>query len=76
MAAVVVRQVFSGAYLEQYDQAVARMGMPSDGPHIAAGPLFHYVIATDERVEIIKSGPPARDSENFAQERSSGFRGR
>jgi hypothetical protein len=50
--AVVVPQKFTGSTLDHYDLAAAKLGMTAEGPHIAPGLLFHYVVATDEGVEI------------------------
>jgi len=69
MAAIVVRQIFSGATLDQYDRALARIGMSPEGPHIAPGLLFHYVVATDEGVEITDVWTTREGFEKFAQEK-------
>ncbi len=50
--AVVVQQKFTGSTLDQYDEAIAKLGITAGGPHTTPGLLFHYVVATDEGVEI------------------------
>ncbi len=67
--AVVVQQKFTGATLDQYDQAAGKMGIIAEGPHIAPGLLFHYVVATDEGVEITDIWTTREGFEKFAQEK-------
>jgi hypothetical protein len=67
--AVVVRQTFTGSTLGQYDQAAVESGIGSGGPHIAPGLLFHFVVATDDGVEITDIWTTRQGFEKFAQER-------
>ncbi|MFZ0248547.1 MAG: hypothetical protein WAL61_01280 [Acidimicrobiales bacterium] len=67
--AVVVQQKFTGATVDQYDQAASKLGMTAEGPHIAPGLLFHYVVATDEGVEITDIWTTREGFEKFAQEK-------
>ena len=69
--AVVVQQKFAGSTVDQYDRALAKLGMTAEGPHIAPGLLFHYVVAIDEGVEITIFGRLARDSRSSPRKRSS-----
>jgi hypothetical protein len=66
--AVVVQQNFTGATLAQYDEAVAKMGIPAGGPHIAPGLLFHYVVASDDGVQVTDVWTSREGFEKFAQE--------
>jgi hypothetical protein len=66
--AVVVQQTFTGSTLDQYDEAVAKLGLTAGGPHTAPGLLFHYVVATDDGVEITDIWTTREGFEKFAQE--------
>ena len=66
--AIVVQQKLTGSTLEQHDQAAAKLGMVGEWPHIAPGVLFHYIVATDDGVEIIDICTARGGFETFAQE--------
>ncbi|MGO8872789.1 MAG: hypothetical protein ACLQPH_15565 [Acidimicrobiales bacterium] len=66
--AVVVQQKFTGSTLDQYDEAIAKLGITAGGPHTTPGLLFHYVVATDEGVEITDIWTTREGFEKFAQE--------
>ena len=66
--AVVVQQKFTGATLDQYDEAAGKLGITAGGPHIKPGLLFHYVVATDGGVEITDIWTTREGFETFAQE--------
>ncbi len=66
--AVVVQQKFSGSTPDQNDQAIAKLGITAGGPHTAPGLLFHFVVATDEGIEITDIWTTREGFENFAQE--------
>ncbi|HUD16203.1 MAG TPA: hypothetical protein VMQ59_03030 [Acidimicrobiales bacterium] len=66
--AVVVQQDFTGATLAQYDEAASKMGIPAGGSHIAPGLLFHYVVASDDGVQITDVWTSREGFEKFAQE--------
>jgi hypothetical protein len=67
--AVVVQQKFAGSTVDQYDRALAKLGMTAEGPHIAPGLLFHYVVAIDEGVEITDIWTTREGFEKFAEEK-------
>ena len=50
--AVGVQLDFSGVTLEQYDEAIERMGLLPGGPS-AREELFHWVTKTDEGIRVI-----------------------
>ena len=66
--AVVVQQKFTGATLDQYDEAARKLGITARGPHTKPGLLFHYVVATDEGGEITDIWTTREGFETFAQE--------
>ncbi len=67
--AVVVRQKFTGYTLDQYDQLTAKLGGTPGGRDIDPGVLFHYIIATDEGVEITDIWTTREGFEKFSQEK-------
>jgi hypothetical protein len=67
--AVVVRQKFTDYTLDQYDQLTAKLGATPGGPHIDPGVLFHYIVATDEGVEITDIWTTREGFEKFSQEK-------
>jgi hypothetical protein len=66
--AVVVQQEFTGSTVDQFDEAIAKLGIPAGGRHTESGLLFHYAVATDEGVEITDIWTTREGFEKFAQE--------
>jgi hypothetical protein len=56
-----------GATLDQYDQALARMGR-TPGGRGAPGSLFHWVTATDDGIRVTDVWETREEFEKFAQE--------
>lgn len=56
-----------GATLEQYDQALAKMGR-TPGGHGAPGSLFHFVTATEDGIRVTDVWETRAEFEKFAQE--------
>jgi hypothetical protein len=66
--AVAVQLDFRGARIEQYDQAVERMGLLPGGPS-AREELFHLVMKTDDGFRIIDVWKSREAFEQFLAER-------
>jgi len=65
---VAVQLDFRGATLEQYDQAMERMGLLPGGPS-AREELFHWVTQTDEGFRIIDVWESREAFQHFFEER-------
>jgi hypothetical protein len=66
MAVAVVIEC-KGATLDQYDQALAKMGRTPRGRG-APGSLFHWVTATDDGIRVTDVWETREEFEKFAQE--------
>jgi hypothetical protein len=67
--AVVARQKFTGYTLEQYDAVTAKLGITPGGSFVSPGLLFHYVVATDEGLEITDIWTSREAFETFLNEK-------
>jgi hypothetical protein len=65
---VAVQLDFRGATLEQYDEAMERMGLLSGGPS-AREELFHWVTKTDDGFRIIDVWESREAFEQFLETR-------
>jgi hypothetical protein len=59
---------FPGATLDQYDQAIERMGYLPGGPS-ARHELFHWVTKTDSGIRVVDVWDSREAYEEFAEER-------
>lgn len=59
---------FKGATLDQYDQALAKMGMSHGGPG-GPGGLFHWMMKTDDGIRATDVWESQEAFDRFAQER-------
>jgi len=66
LVAVAVQLDFPGVTLEQYDQAIERMGMLRGGP-ASRGELFHWVAKTDDGIRVIDVWESREAYEKFAE---------
>jgi hypothetical protein len=58
---------FRGATLEQYDQAIQKMGFSPEGTG-GPGCLFHWVTATDDGIRVTDVWESREQFEKFAQD--------
>ncbi len=66
--AVAVQLDFNGATLEQYDEAIERMGLLPGGP-AANAELFHVVIKTERGFRVIDVWESREAFEQFLEDR-------
>lgn len=64
--AIAVESTFPGMTIDQYDEAIKRMGLTPGGRH--PGALFHWVTATGDGVRVVDVWDSKEKWENFAQE--------
>jgi hypothetical protein len=62
---VAVIQDFDGATLEQYDRAIAKMGLVPGGKHSHPGCLFHWVAKTDDGFRVVDVWTSREEFEAF-----------
>ena len=65
--AIAVEALFPGATTDQYDAAVAAMGLSPGGEH--PGALFHWATYTDEGVRVTDVWASREEFERFLNER-------
>ena len=64
--AVAVESFFPGATIEQYDAAIAAMGLDPGGEHPAA--MFHWVASTGDGVRVTDVYASREDWDRFLSE--------
>jgi hypothetical protein len=65
---IAVAQDFEGATLDQYDRAIAEMGLEPGGKHSDPACLFHWVTATDTGLRVVDVWATREQFETFVAE--------